>query len=120
MHELEKDQHKVAEASEEARLLSARAIERLGQGTVQIQSSLAQLQSRLGNSVIVAPEAYGEQAQSLQEHMALFAAVSQAVIEYQFFVGNRLPTKKRDNKADVFDWSLGSGRIFQCSPTVNV
>src|SRR3546814_762765 len=30
-------------------------------------------------------------------------------IQYQFFVGNRLPTKKRDNKADVFEWSLGSG-----------
>lgn len=74
-----------------------------------IQASLAQVQGRLGNSVLVAPEAYGEQAQNLQEHMALFAAVSQAVIEYQFFVGNRLPTKKRDNKTDVFDWSLGSG-----------
>src|SRR3546814_16849082 len=32
-----------------------------------------------------------------------------SVIQYQFFVGNRLPTKKRDNKADVFEWSLGSG-----------
>lgn len=40
--------------------------------------------------------------------MALFAAVSEAVIQYQFFVGNRLPTKKRDNKADIFDWSLGA------------
>lgn len=43
VHELEKDQRKVAEASEEARLLSARAIERLGQGTAQIQSSLDQI-----------------------------------------------------------------------------
>ncbi|AQR76029.1 hypothetical protein [Sphingomonas sp. LM7] len=74
-----------------------------------IQVSLERLQSRLGNTVIVAPEAYGEEAQRLQEHMSLFAAVSQAVIEYQFFVGNRLPTKKRDNKNDVFDWSLGAG-----------
>lgn len=74
-----------------------------------IQASLARLQSRLGNSVIDAPEAYGEDAQRVQEHMALFAAVSQAVIEYQFFKGNRLPTKKRDNKNDVFDWSLGTG-----------
>ncbi|WP_331709232.1 MULTISPECIES: hypothetical protein [unclassified Sphingomonas] len=74
-----------------------------------IQRSLEQVQSKLGNTVIVAPEAYGEQAQNLQEHMALFAAVSQAVIEYQFFVGNRLPTKKRENKAEVFDWSLGPG-----------
>ena len=24
-----------------------------------------------------------------------------------FFAGNRLPTKKRDNKQDIFDWSLG-------------
>jgi hypothetical protein len=31
------------------------------------------------------------------------------VIQYQFFVGNRLPTKKRDNKANVFEWSLGNG-----------
>ena len=43
VQELEKDQRRVAEASEEARLLSARAIERLGQGTAQIQSSLTQI-----------------------------------------------------------------------------
>lgn len=74
-----------------------------------IQAALERVQQRLGNAVAVAPEAYGEDAQALQEHMALFAAVSKAVIEYQFFVGNRLPTKKRDNKSDVFDWSLGKG-----------
>ncbi len=67
------------------------------------------LQRSLGNEVIVAPPVYGEDARVLNEHMALFAAVSQAVIQYQFFVGNRLPTKKRDNKAEVFDWSLGKG-----------
>jgi hypothetical protein len=74
-----------------------------------IQASLESLQRQLGNEVVVAPEAYSEDEQSLQEHMALFAAISQAVIEYQFFAGNRLPTKKRDNKADIFDWSLGAG-----------
>ena len=47
VHELEKDQRKVSEASEEARLLSARAIDRLGQGTSQIQSSLAQITALL-------------------------------------------------------------------------
>ncbi|TMM49878.1 methyl-accepting chemotaxis protein [Qipengyuania marisflavi] len=47
VHELEKDQRKVAEASDEARLLSARAIERLGQGTSQIQSSLLQITNLL-------------------------------------------------------------------------
>ena len=79
------------------------------QAKVNLRAALEQLQSRLGNQVIAAPEAYGEDAKALQEHMALFSAVSQAVIEYQFFKGNRLPTKKRDNKAGVFDWSLGPG-----------
>lgn len=74
-----------------------------------IQMALDKLQTQLGNEVIVVPEVYGEDARKVQEHMALFAAVSRAVIEYQFFPGNRLPTKKRDNKAAVFDWSLGSG-----------
>lgn len=74
-----------------------------------IATALAELQTGLGNRVIEAPEAYGKDAQNLQEHMALFSAVSQSVINYQFFVGNRLPTKKRDNKADVFEWSLGEG-----------
>lgn len=40
---LEADQTKVAEASDEARLLSERAIERLGEGTALIQSSLDQI-----------------------------------------------------------------------------
>ncbi|MES2700244.1 MAG: hypothetical protein V4647_11605 [Pseudomonadota bacterium] len=79
------------------------------QARENLQVALDALQSRLGNEVIVAPEAFGEDARNLQEHMALFSAVSQAVIEYQFFVGNRLPTKKRDNREDVFDWSLGEG-----------
>lgn len=74
-----------------------------------IQTTLKEVQARLGNETVLAPEAYGESAQAVEEHMALFAAVSQAVIGYQFFVGNRLPTKKLDNKNDVFDWSLGTG-----------
>lgn len=79
------------------------------QAKVRIQTALDKLQKLLGNEVVVAPEGYGDDARNVQEHTALFAAVSRAVIEYQFFVGNRLPTKKRDNKADVFDWSLGDG-----------
>lgn len=77
------------------------------QAKANIGTSLRAYQSRLGNQVVIAPEAYGEQAQALEEHMALFAAISDAVINYQFFVGNRLPTKKRDNKEAVFDWSMG-------------
>lgn len=74
-----------------------------------IQSALDKLQTQLGNEIVVAPDSFGEDARNLQEHMALFGAVSRAVIEYQFFKGNRLPTKKRDNSAEVFDWSLGEG-----------
>lgn len=77
------------------------------QAKANIQAALDQFQGRLGNEVVIAPEAYGDDARNLQEHMALFATVSRSVIEYQFFVGNRLPTKKQDNKADIFDWSLG-------------
>ena len=47
VRELEADQRKVAEASDEARILSARAIERLNMGTTQIQSSLQQITNLL-------------------------------------------------------------------------
>ena len=79
------------------------------QSRKNIDGALAKIQTKLGNKVIVAPEAYGDDARLAEEYAALFAAVSRSVINYQFFVGNRLPTKKRDNKANVFDWSLGSG-----------
>lgn len=79
------------------------------QGKKNIDIALARLQGRLGNKLVGAPESFGSAAQLTAEYAALFAAVSQSVIQYQFFRGNRLPTKKRDNKADVFDWSLGPG-----------
>jgi len=74
-----------------------------------IEAALAKRQASLGNSVMLAPESYGEKAQLVEEYTNLFGAVARAVVSYQFFVGNRLPTKKRDNKACVFDWSLGDG-----------
>jgi hypothetical protein len=74
-----------------------------------IESELAKKQANLGNVIVAPPEAYGEQAQLVTEYTNLFAAVADAVVNYQFFTGNRLPTKKRDNKAGVFDWSLGPG-----------
>ena len=74
-----------------------------------VEAALSRHQAALGNKVVMAPETFGDDARLVEEYSALFAAVSQSVINYQFFVGNRLPTKKRDNKADIFDWSLGSG-----------
>ena len=74
-----------------------------------IGAALEKRQADLGNVVLLAPESYGDQARLVEEYTNLFDAVSQAVVNYQFFVGNRLPTKKRDNKSGVFDWSLGEG-----------
>lgn len=72
-----------------------------------IESALLKRQATLGNSVIIPPESYGEQSMLVEEHSNLFGAVASAVVSYQFFAGNRLPTKKRDNNVGVFDWSLG-------------
>ncbi|WP_298466416.1 methyl-accepting chemotaxis protein [uncultured Erythrobacter sp.] len=64
---LEADQTKVAEASDEARLLSERAIERLGEGTSLIQSSLAQINSLL------------ELVDTLGQHVTSFSAAIEQV-----------------------------------------
>lgn len=74
-----------------------------------MNAALAKQQATLGNQIVDTPDASGEQALLVEEYLNLFDAVSQAVVNYQFFVGNRLPTKKRDNKSGVFDWSLGEG-----------
>ncbi|GAA4643818.1 methyl-accepting chemotaxis protein [Pontixanthobacter gangjinensis] len=65
--ELEADQQKVAEASDEARLLSERAIERLGQGTTLIQSSLGEISGLL------------ELVDTLTQHVTGFAAAMEQV-----------------------------------------
>ena len=79
------------------------------QARSNIEAALKKRQASLGNVVLLAPESYGDQARLVDEYTNLFNTVSQAVVTYQFFAGNRLPTKKRDNKAGVFDWSLGDG-----------
>ena len=67
VRELERDQRRVSEASDEARILSARAIERLGQGASQIEGSLAQI-SGLLNLV-----------ETLATHVTGFAAAMEQV-----------------------------------------
>lgn len=74
-----------------------------------IDASLARHQAKLGNSTAQMPETFGDQARLVEEYTNLFGTVARAVVSYQFFAGNRLPTKKRDNKDGVFDWSLGDG-----------
>lgn len=72
-----------------------------------IGRSLDAYHRQLGNQVTMAPELVGDDARFLAENMALFSVVANSVIHYQFFVGNRLPTKKRDNRTDTFEWTLG-------------
>ena len=64
---LEADQTKVSEASDEARLLSERAIERLGEGTALIESSLGQINALL------------EMVDTLGQHVTTFAAAMEQV-----------------------------------------
>ncbi|MEQ5786681.1 chemotaxis protein [Erythrobacter sp. NFXS35] len=64
---LEADQTKVAEASDEARLLSERAIDRLSEGTALIQSSLGQIGSLI------------ELVEALGQHVTSFSAAMEQV-----------------------------------------
>ncbi|PKP93334.1 MAG: chemotaxis protein [Alphaproteobacteria bacterium HGW-Alphaproteobacteria-14] len=64
---LEADQNKVAEASDEARLLSERAIERLNEGTSLIQSSLGQIAGLI------------ELVDTLGQHVTSFSAAMEQV-----------------------------------------
>jgi hypothetical protein len=75
------------------------------QAKTNIGTALSAIQSQLGNQIITAPEPVGDEAQTLADYRSLFSAMANAVMVYQFFPGNRLPTKKRDG---VFEWSLGS------------
>lgn len=64
---LDADQRMVTEAGDEARLLSARAIERLNEGTAQIQGSLRQISDLLGL------------VDTLSKHVTGFAAAMEQV-----------------------------------------
>ncbi len=79
------------------------------QARENIGAALTQAQATLGNRVIVQPDVVGEAAQIQADYMALFSAIAGSVINYQFFVGNRLPTKVRDNRAGAFEWTMGPG-----------
>lgn len=66
---------------------------------------LGRRQADFTNEVIVEPDLVGNDATVFAAHRSLFKAVAGSVVEYQFFAGNRLPTRK--NKP--FNWTLGEG-----------
>lgn len=76
------------------------------QARENLNAALASAQRTLGNEIIEAPDYAGPNAERLAEYQSLFAVLAASVIEYQFFPGNRLPTKKRKGE---FDWTLGPG-----------
>ena len=76
------------------------------QARENITSALNSIQASLGNQVIVYVEGASGEGALATQYGNLFGAVSESVIEYQFFVGNRLETKKRKNS---FEWSVGPG-----------
>ncbi|RKE53642.1 MULTISPECIES: hypothetical protein [unclassified Sphingomonas] len=74
------------------------------QAKENIATALAKAQTGLGNSVVGYVDPVGAGSAKVTEYQELFGAVASSVIEYQFFKGNRLPTKKRK---DQFEWGLG-------------
>ena len=79
------------------------------QARENIGAALADIQGSLGNTVVLQEAPVGDAAELNADYSALFSAVANSVMTYQFFLGNRLPTKLRDNREDEFDWSLGPG-----------
>ena len=71
-----------------------------------INDALQACQSRLGNQVATYEEGLSGEGSLTSQYTNLFGALADSVIEYQFFRGNRLPTKVR---RDAFEWSIGGG-----------
>jgi hypothetical protein len=71
-----------------------------------IAKALKDAQGNLGNVVMEYDEGASGEGQIAADYANLFGSLADSVIEYQFFPGNRLPTKKRK---DEFDWGVGPG-----------
>jgi hypothetical protein len=77
------------------------------QARENVERELAAVLSGLGNEVVSVEDGPAGADPLLDQYSKLFVAVADAVIEYQFFSGNRLPTKKK-NKT-MLDWGVGPG-----------
>jgi len=64
---------------------------------------LARRQAQFSNQIVAEPDLTGDDARAFAEHKALFNSVAGSVMTYQFFAGNRLPTRKKK----PFEWTLG-------------
>ncbi len=75
------------------------------QARENIERELKRVQGSLGNQVVGLEFDGSPQTAPLKKYHALFGAVAGSVLEYQFFKGNRLPSKKMDKS---FNWTMGS------------
>lgn len=73
------------------------------QAKLHLGREIISQQAGLGLKIVDMPEVVGEDAALLAEYQGLFSAVASSVMQYQFFPGNRLPTKKKG----AFEWTLG-------------
>lgn len=76
------------------------------QAREHLSKALEEAQTQLGNQIVAYADEAGGEGPLVTQYTHLFGAVADSVIEYQFFTGNRLPTKKRANS---FDWGIGDG-----------
>lgn len=75
------------------------------QARLNIENELKRVQGDLGNEIVRLEFDGSPLTTPLRKYHALFGAVAGSVIEYQFFKGNRLPTKKKE---ESFSWTVGS------------
>lgn len=69
-----------------------------------LTAELRRRQADFANRVIAEPILAGRDATLMAQYRALFNSVASSVMTYQFFPGNRLPTRKNQ----AFDWTLGA------------
>ena len=75
------------------------------QARENLAAAIGAIQVKLGSTVVTYDEPVGQAANTSAEYQSLFTTVANSVREFQFFPGNRLPTKKRDKTA--FEWTIG-------------
>lgn len=75
------------------------------QSRILLAAELQRRRADFNNEILAEPDLVGADSDLMTSYRALFSAVADSVVTYQFFKGNRLPTRK--NKA--FDWTLGEG-----------
>lgn len=71
-----------------------------------LTAALGDAQSKLGNAIVDYSDQSTGDGPTITQYSHLFNAVADSVIRYQFFPGNRLPTKKHGK---AFEWGMGNG-----------